>query len=134
MKNSLIFLVHTACPKKPLRIFRKDWMIFSKISFIFTSFKKKKLHFKSYSKTVTGLCIFEKLIFGLKLGLEFGLFVYKVYIFKARNSKLMSDKLVKQVKEYQQQQKINVLEFGALSVNCSFAKIAGPVTFFCCMT
>ena len=41
----------------------------------------------------------------------------------------MSVKLAKQVKEYQQQQKLNVLEFGALSVNCSFAKIAGPEPF-----
>ena len=38
------------------------------------------------------------MIFGLKLGLEFGLFVHKFYIFKARNSKLISDKLLKQVK------------------------------------
>ena len=52
--------------KKPLRNFRKAWMVLSKtvvnskISCISTSFKNKNEHFKFNSKKVTGLTIFFK--------------------------------------------------------------------------
>ena len=55
-------------PKKTLRLFMKDWMIFSKtvfnykISCISTSLKKENLHSKSYSKKVTGSSISAELL------------------------------------------------------------------------
>ena len=62
----LIMSTVQGVPKKPLRFFRKDWMVFSKtvliskINCISTSFKKKKIII--ISKKVTGPVILAKLL------------------------------------------------------------------------